>query len=212
MFGDKVHDLESSAGGSSKYINYGHTEAAVTGYEIKEAQTGSKKVNLLLETPTVTEAGFEADATAKRGGKIGRVALTTYMKDPSGLSGEEKVKAMKAYEDLEKNIQIIANKCGEKVYQAVLAVKASSLEDYLNKVIPLIQKVDLHWLIAAEEYAMNDKGYPKYTLKFVRFGFVASQEEGVAHLKPFDKENPYHYKKLEATADAQESAPAKTDW
>lgn len=206
MFGND-HNLSESK--VSPIIKFGNQCLAITGYEIKESKTGSKMVSLKVESPTVTAEGFKPMEGNLRGGQVGRVQFTIYMKNPASLSGEEQTKAMKAYQEMEKRIQIIASKLGEDVLNKVKEVSkgTDSLESFLDAVIPVISKKDLWFQVCAKEYD-NSGEYPKYSLHFGRFGFVASLTEGEGHLTPFDKTNKYHYEAMEA-ADAP-STPANT--
>ena len=188
-FGTKSHDGESSKGGNSPFINYGNHVLMINSFEVRKASTGSEQVRINFEGAPVEEAGFEAHEDSTNGGKIGRVNFSSW------LANENQV------EEFNTNMAILTNKLGVK--EEVDAIEADDLQDYLDKITPLVKGKQAHWLICAEEY-LDDKGdtpKTKYSLKTARYGFMASMAEGVDHIDAFDKENKYHYKKLEETPD-----------
>jgi len=171
--------------GVSQYLTYGVQMAALTGYNLKESKTGKKMVVLNLESPKVTDKGFEPHADAKLGGKVGRVQFTIFIDE----TNPEKVS------EVITNIGIIADKLG--VREKVDAVEANNLDDYFKKVMPIVRGKYAWWAVTGEEYA-KDGGKVGITLGLRRFGFIASMEEGEAHMRPFDKKNVYDYKALAA--------------
>lgn len=175
----------SERSGVSQFLTYGVQMAAITGLTTREASTGKKMYSLNLEGPKVTENGFEAHEDAKMGGKVGRVQFTIYVDGNNQDQNNEIIT----------NIGIIADKLG--VREKVDAVEATSLDEYLTKVLPLIRGKYAHWAITGEEYEKAD-GKIGIILKLRRYGFVASMEEGEEHLRPFDKTNLYDYKAVAA--------------
>ena len=168
----------------AKFLSYGVQEAAIIGYELKTAQSGKQQVMLLMESPKVTEDGFEPDPSAKFGGKVGRVQASIYFGPDDKARVDEFVQF----------VATIAKKLG--VNEQVDAIESSNLEDYLNKLMPIIRGKYAWWGIAAEEY-VNKENQVRYSLKFRRYGFVASLDEMKAnpeHIKPFDKNSIYDYK------------------
>jgi hypothetical protein len=183
MFGnDKV---EVSEGGGSKYLGYGNHLAAITGFEVKTSKAGDAwQVILHIETPTITEEGFKADDSAVRGGRIGKVKLAdTYYKT------EEQIRSFDG------RMQLIAKKLGAE--EALIAAKAGaqSIEEYMNRVLPVIKNKDLYLQCCAKEYIKQD-GKIGTTLHLGFKKFCASLAEGVSHMDAFDKENKYHYTKV----------------
>ncbi len=183
-FSTKNVVVEEEKKSVSKFLSYGVQEAAIIGYELKTAQSGKQQVILLMESPKVQDAGFEPDPSAKFGGKVGRVQATIY------FGPEDKARV----DEFIQFVAIIAKKLG--VTEKVDAIESSNLEDYLNKLMPLIRGKYAWWGIAAEEY-INKDNQVRYSLKFRRYGFMASLDEMKAnpeHIKPFDKTSPYDYK------------------
>jgi len=172
----------------SKYLSYGVQKAAIVGYELKTAKSGDKQqVVLNLESPKVVTPGFEADPSAKLGGKVGRIVFTIYFGEDNKQQNDEFIE----------RIAIIAKKLG--VSEKIDAVESSNLEDYLNKIIPILRGKFAWWAVTAEEYAKADSDKVGCTLGLRRYGFIASLDEMEAnpnHIKPFDKANKYDYKAL----------------
>jgi len=200
MFDDKkVEVAESGSGG--KFLSYGNHKVAITGFSVKTSKAGdSWQVSLNVETPTELAEGFKADDNAVRGGKVGRVLLDdVYYKTAEQIKG------------FDGRMQILARKAG--VLDQLLALKngASSIEEYMNKVLPLFSGKDMYLQMGAKEYKKSD-GNTGLVLFLPRYEFCASLAEGESHLKPFDKTNKYMYKKLEeapSESSAEESTGAK---
>lgn len=194
MFGNEK--VEVSEGGGSKYLSYGNHLAAITGFEVKASNAGDAwQVILHIETPPVTEEGFKADEAAIRGGRIGKVKLSdTYYKTA------EQIKSFDG------RMQLIAKKLG--VEEALVAAKAgaASIEEYLNRVLPLIKNKDLYLQCCAKEYIKKD-GKIGTTLHLGMYGFCASVSEGASHLKPFNKEDKYHYVKVTPAEEPTNEVP-----
>jgi len=174
--------------GVSKYLSYGVQEAAIVGFDLKTSSKSDKQqVVLFMEGPKVLDAGFEPDETSKFGGKVGRVNFTIYFnKDNADQMGQ-----------FLSNIALIAKKLG--VTEKVDAIDSDNLEDYLNKLMPVVRGKFAVWAITAEEYQKKDSEKVGYSLGLRRYGFIASLEEVKAnpdHIKAFDKTNAYDYKAL----------------
>lgn len=175
------------SGSIGKYLSYGVQEAAIVGFNLKTAQSGKQQVVLLMEGPKVLDAGFEPDETAKFGGKVGRVNFTIYF----DKSNEDQMGQFLS------NVALIAKKLD--VTEKVDAINSDDLEDYLNKLMPVIRGKFAVWAINAEEYQKKDSEKIGYSLGLRRYGFIASLDEVAAnplHLKAFDKANKYDYKPL----------------
>ena len=180
-----VEVKESGNGGGSKFMTYGVQKAAIIGYELKTAASGRQQVVFLMESPKVQDAGFEADPSAKFGGRVGRVQFTRYFNNTDEAAVNEFVS----------NVAIIAKKLD--VSEKVDAIESSDLKDYMDKLIVLIRGKFAVWGIAAEEYLKGDK--VGYFLKMRRYGFVCTLDEFAAnpeHLKPFDRSNQWDYKSV----------------
>ena len=174
--------------GGHKYLSYGVQEAAIVGFELKESSKSNKKqVVLLLESPKVVDAGFEPDEKAKFGGRVGRLNFSIYFNNDDKSQMEQFVS----------DIALIAKKLG--VSEQVDAISSDNVEDYLNKLMPIVRGKFAWWAITAEEYIYNKDGQDKigYSLGKRRYGFIASLEDvktNPNHIKPFDKTNKYDYK------------------
>jgi len=183
-----VQVVESGSNGGSKYLSYGVQEAAIVGFELKKSSKSDKQlVVMLLESPKVVDAGFEPDEKSKFGGRVGRLNFSIY------FGKDDKTQMDQFISD----IALIAKKLD--VSEKVDAIEADNVEDYLNKLMPIIRGKFATWAITAEEYVYVKDGADKigYSLGKRRYGFIASNEEMKAnpsHIKPFDKTNKYDYK------------------
>lgn len=170
-------------GSISQFIGPGVQIMMITGLDVKEASTGKKQFSFNLETSKIEEPGFEPHEDSKVGGKIGRVGFTIYMDDTNDSQVEELIK----------NVGIIADKLN--VRDKVDAVEATSSENYLKAVLPLLRGKSAWWAITGEEY-LNKENKVRVSLGLRRYGFIASIEEGESHLRPYDKDNQYDYKRI----------------
>ena len=191
MFGTEKHKIDES-NGIGKYVGFGNHKLMITGFEIKTSSTGKKMISMNVETPPVTDAGFAPDEKALNGGKVGRVNCSIYVDFNSMNDGVK---------DFEKTIQSIAKRMDK--YEEVFATKASTVEEYTNKVAQVLKGKFAWFQLCAEEYQKKDSDKTGFTLKLGRYGYVGKEE---SDLKPFDKENKYHYKHLEKA----DSAPVMT--
>lgn len=179
--------IEEKNVGGFQYLTYGVQKAAIVGYELKTAQSGKQMVVLLMESPKVVDAGFEPHTDAKFGGRIGKVNFTIYF-DKSNKDQMDQFII---------NIALIAKKL--EVSDKVDAIEADNLEEYLNKLMPVIRGKFAVWAITGEEYVYNKDGKDKVgvSLKLRRYGFIATLAEMEAnpnHIKPFNKDDKYDYK------------------
>jgi hypothetical protein len=188
----------------SAYINFGTGEYKINSFEIQTASTGSIRIRMNMETRPVTTQGFEGVEGAL--GKVGRVNLTSYM-------NPNKDSYKKAINIFQRKISEIADALG--VRDEVNAIEASSVEEYINKVSPLLVNKYTNWLLAAEEYLTTDKEGEEVVRTFLltpMFGFVSSDATKLV----FDKNNAYHYKKVEAvenvTSDDLKESKDSTSW
>jgi hypothetical protein len=201
MFNTKGVDTTEKSFGSSQFITYGNQELAISGYEIREASTGKKQVMLKFETPKVVEDGFEPHEDSKIGGRIGKVQFTIYMDESDGEST--------AVKEFIKNIGIVADKLN--IRDKVDAITSNSLEEYMDKFVKLARGQFAYWSVTGEQYEAQTGDGPKarWSLRLRRFGFIASKEEGIDHLQPFNiKNDPNNYDlKYLAKADDETDAP-----
>lgn len=186
-FSTKGVQIVSGGNGGSKYLSYGIQKAAVVGYELKLSQSGKQMVVLLMESPKVAETGFEPHEDSKFGGRIGKVNFTIYFGPDDKTQMDQFIS----------NVALIAKKLD--VTEKVDTIESDNLEDYLNKLLPIIRGKFAYWAITAQEYQKKDSDKVGYTLGLRRFGFIATVDEMEAnpnHLKPFDMSNPFDYKAL----------------
>jgi hypothetical protein len=182
----------------SKYLNYGINHCKINGITVIKAKTTeSKKVQFAMEGAPMGK-DFQGVDGAK--GKVGRVE-TLYMNND------------KAYQDFMRQVGVIADKLG--VRGAVDVIKASTIEDYIAQVEPLLKGKYAWWMFGGEEW---DAG--KWKLGLLKFGFVKAEsevdadsltldgyigsqllnKEGVA-IMTFDKKSRFHYHPMEKSED-----------
>ena len=108
------------------------------------------------------------------------------------------------------NLLLIADKLGVKAeIEAVNEKNLGSFESYAAAITPIFNKAGYAWFrIAGDEYEKNN-GKIGVSLRFSRFGFVASTAEGESHLKPIDPNNTYDLKKLEVIKEVEKIAKEK---
>lgn len=174
----------------SKFLSYGINFCKIVKMTvIKAKNTESRKIQFSMEGAPMGK-DFQGIDGAK--GKVGRVE-TGYMKED------------KAYQDFMRQVGIMADKLG--VRKEVDAVKASTIEDYIAQVEPLLKGKFAWWMFGGEEWAEK-----KWGLRLLKFGFIKAESEiNAASLKTegfintevlnndgvvamrFDKANHFHY-------------------
>jgi hypothetical protein len=167
----------SNSGYISKYLNPGLQNLKINSIEISEAKTGSKKLVLHTEGEEVKDLGFEGVDGAK--GPVGKIA-TFYFKP----------------EEMEEKVSRIFSEIADalEAKPQLDAIQASTLEEYISKVAPLITGKFANFKIAGEEYAKGD-GKVGVKLLLPSKYFVEKAGRTPSKLK-FDKNNTYDYKKL----------------
>lgn len=175
----------------SKYLNHGINKAKINNIVVEKAKnTESRRIVIFLEGEAVADKGFEGIDGAK--GRVGKMT-TSYMKTDA------------QYQDFMRQIGVISDKLG--VRPQVDAVTASTIEEYITKVLPYLTGKQLWWNIGGEEW--DEK---KFSLKILRYDFVKALSEidestlvhegyittearnaaGTVILR-FDKTNKYHF-------------------
>lgn len=170
--------------GESKYLTYGVQDVMVVSGEVRVSPNGYKTVTFGMESPEVKSAGFEPDPASKRGGKVGRVEFAGYINEAEPDNA--------ALAEFLSKVSIVAQKLG--VTDAVNAIQAPNVEEYVDRLIPIIRGKFAWWAITGREYVKKGTDKVGITLGIRRYGFIASEEEGKDHLRAFDKSNKYDYK------------------
>lgn len=183
---------------TSPYLRYGIQNVKINSFDVKAAVTGATQIIANVEgRPVVDDDSFEADKASTAGGKVGRVAFTIYM-------NPEKPSYQGLIDTFNTDIATLAEKLGKRdasnpdAFNA--SVKAATIEEYATKLTNVLGG-QFFWLgIKGEEYTKADAqpgDKPGVTLVKRRFSWVASEDEGEGHLKPFDKSSQYDYKTVE---------------
>lgn len=180
MFTSQGVDTAEKSFGPSKYISFGIQELKINKLEIKIASTGSKQIVFHVEGSPVKEDNFEGVEGAR--GPVGRIS-TMYMKPE-----QEK--------DLVMTFGKIADAMG--VREKLDAVKAETLESYVDAVSKVITGKFANFVVSTEQYWNVNGGKDKTgavanSLRFPKFDFVEKIGATPSRLK-FDKNNTYHFK------------------
>lgn len=184
MFSTK--NVAATATKKSKYISPGNVNAMIKEVIIKTAASGSKQLTLIMETPPVTEAGFEPEEGCK--GQIGKVAFPGVF---------IKMDNDKAKEEFNKALACIAEELD--VRNELDKISAENFEDYIEKIKPLIVNKFAWWAVSGEEYPKQDGKFGvKLSLRRLSTysKFVSKQE---SELGTWDKSKGWNYKALPKT-------------
>ena len=141
-------------------ISYGVNLLTFNAIEFKTSSTGKLLMNCHVEGPALG-AGFEgADRPdgSKAQGLVGKVDLGIYF-DP-----EDQVQVNNAMN----NLMFIATKMG--VEQQVRDIKASSIEELIEKYIAIVQGKFAWFVLKGKEYLYNDKVYVGLSFKESKIG------------------------------------------
>lgn len=177
-----LSSLGKSQGSLSPYLTYGSDQILkITDIELKFSKnTGSPKGILHMETKPFKADGFSPVEGAK--GKVGKVACGIYMKDEfSKKVFLQKLKTIAIAMGLEDEINEIK---GDSFETIVKSISKIFVGEYYAK-----------YTICAEEYE-KPGGKIGLTLMLPRLAFVEAIDANPSTIVTFDKNNPYHYKKL----------------
>ena len=174
IFDSTAVDTTDKVFGPSKYISYGLQDLKINKMEIKTASTGSKQIIFSMEGPAEKDPKFEGVDGAK--GPVGRVS-TMYMKEEQ-------------QGDLTKIFAKISDALG--VRDALNAIKATSLEDYVEKAGAVICGKFAKFCISTEQY-LNGENKVRNGLRFPKYDYVEAIGTTPSRLK-FDETNSYHFK------------------
>ena len=164
----------------SQFISYGVQKLRIVSIDTLVAKNGSgrKIYQFNMETPSIQ--GFEGFEGAT--GKVGRVKFPNkYILESNDADVDDLVKA----------VGIMTDKLGTRAELDVLDVSEMNMEEYAAAIAPLITNKYAFWKITTEQY-VNDKNKVSNSLRLAKFGFIASLEEGIDHLK-FDMSSSYDF-------------------
>lgn len=174
---------EPNNSGTSPYIGYGSRQVLrITQIELKHSQnTGSPKAIFHMETPPIKVEGFTPIEGAV--GRVGKVACGVYMKDDY------------AKKEFLRRLLNIAVALG--LEDEVSAVRSDSFEQVVKEIEKVITGNNDYakYTVFGQEYPKSN-GKIGITLLLPRNNFVEKLDANPSILVEFDKNNPYHYKKL----------------
>lgn len=124
------------------WLGYGIHRMAVTGYEIKEAKTGSKQVVLKFEGPKEDDPDFTPHQDAVRNGKFCTASFGSYLATEAQVT-----------EFLEK-VALVARHLG--VSKEVDAIQSTDINSYMEAVVKIIKFKDAYWKICGREYEKSN--------------------------------------------------------
>lgn len=206
MIGTK--NVKTNSGtGVSQYIGPGNHELMFTGFEIKESSnSGRGLLKMHVETRPVTEDGFTPSENSKNGGKVGYVDLGIYAKEGDS-----------AFDERISNLALIAEKLG--VRDQVDNISANNMTEFMNSYMNIVRGRFANYLVGGTEYSRTDSegnNTVGIALRFPRFGFVASLDEGMSKIATYDADNKYHLQKIEESKSSDTSgteySTSASDW
>lgn len=165
----------------SQFISYGVQKLKIVSIDTLVAKNGSgrKIYQLNMETPSIQ--GFEGFEGAT--GKVGRVKFPNkYILESEDTDVDDLVKA----------IGIMTDKFGTRKELEALDVSKMNMEEYAIAISPFVTNKYAFFKVCTEQY-VNNKGKVANSLRLAKFGFIASLEEGIDHLK-FDMSSSYDFK------------------
>lgn len=171
----------NSSNGISPYMNYGVGKYKINSFEIQNSSTGAQRIRMNMESMPVNDPNFNGVEGAK--GQVGRVILSSYM-NPNKDSYQGMMN------NFLRKVSDIADALG--VRDQLNVVEAANLDEYIQKITPLLTNKFTNWVIGAEEYVTEKDGemVTRYTLVTPNYGFVNADETKLT----FDKTKTYHYK------------------
>lgn len=174
--------------GTSKSIQAGVVYARVISGQLKTSGKGDKKaVELYLETEALDNfEGWPIDRDNPEGpkhkGQTGRVMATVWTDEFNNPNI--------AKNEIMSKLTVIAQELG--VRDQVNMVTASTIEEWVQKVLMIIKDQYAFWFLKGQEEEYNGKTYVKLSLP--KYKFVSKDK---SKLDEFDKNNKYHFKALE---------------
>lgn len=201
MFSTNGQEVKQS-GGTSKSFQPGVVYAHITGGQLRTSNKGDKKVlELYLEGPALENfEGWPIDRNNPDGpkykGQTARVAATMWTDEFNNVNVSRN--------EIMYKLTIIATEAGLK--QELDSITATTIEDWVTKVLDLVKNVDIYWFLKGTEEEYNGKTIVKLSLPKYKF---CSEDE--TKLEKFDKNNKYHYKAL-VTKNVSSFEPATDDF
>lgn len=189
MFSTKGQEVKTG-GGVMKSLQPGVVYAHIYSGSVRTSNKGDKKsLELVLETPEIADfEGWAIDKNNPEGPKFkglsSRVTATSWTdqwNEPNVTKNE-----------IMHKVTVIATELGLR--DAVDAISAVSLEDWVAQAINVLKGQNVYWFLNGKEEEYNDKTIVKLSLPKYKF---CSQNED--KLDKFDKSNKYHFKALEAS-------------
>ena len=201
MFSTNGQEVKQS-GGTSKSFQPGVVYAHITGGQLRTSNKGDKKVlELYLEGPALENfEGWPIDRNNPDGpkykGQTARVAATMWTDEFNNVNVSRN--------EIMYKLTIIATEAGLK--HELDSITATTIEDWVTKVLDLVKNVDIYWFLKGTEEEYNGKTIVKLSLPKYKF---CSEDE--TKLEKFDKNNKYHYKAL-VTKNVSSFEPATDDF
>jgi hypothetical protein len=110
---------------------------------------------------------------------------------------------------MQRKVAEIADALG--VREEIDKVEGTTLDDYINKISPILVNQFTNWCISADEYNTTDEEgnvKKKFTLTTPLYAFVSSEADRLT----FDKSNKYHFNPAEEVVDEPTTTSGGTEW
>jgi len=205
MFNTKGQEVK--AGGASKSLQPGVVKAHIVSGQVRTSNKGDKKaLELTLEGPALPEPfeGWAIDKDNLEGpkfkGQSSRVMATIWT-DQFNLNDVNKNEILNKLFVIGKELGIRSSLDNISSEHEI-----NCIEDWVKHAIDLIAGNDLYFFLKGQEEEYNGKTIVK--LSFPKFKFCNADE---SKLDVFDKNNKWHYKKLE-TSNVSGFEPANDDF
>lgn len=186
----KVDSEKPQSDNVSPYMTYGSAQVLkINSIELKFSQnTKNPKAILHMETKPINDTSFTPIEGAK--GKVGKVGVGVYMNSDE-LKKEflQKMKTIAAAVGVEDEIN---------------RIKSESFEEVVQKISNVIKNRYAKYTIVASEYPKPD-GKVGITLSLPKFKFVENENADPSTIVVFDKENKYHFRKIDQQSNSSYS-------
>lgn len=192
MFNTKGQEVKE--GGSLKSLQPGVVKAHIVGGQVRTSNKGDKKVlEFILEGPAIKDfEGWPIDRENPEGPKYkGQSSKVTASMWTDQFTSSDINK-----NDILNKFVIIAKELGLRsaLDNISIANEINSIEEWVEHAIELVSNNDLYFFLKGTEEEYNGKTIVK--LSFPKYKFCSVSQD---KLDVFDKNNQYHYKKLQST-------------
>lgn len=187
MFSTKGQEVKTGSR-VERSFEPGVVYAHIFGGQVRTSKNGDKKsLELTLEGPAIPDfEGWSIDKNDPEGPKFkglsSRVTATIWTDQHAETNATKN--------EIMYKIIVLAQELGLR--DAVDAISASSLEDWVAQAINIMKGHDMYWFLNGKEEEYNGKTIMKLSLPKFKFASVDEYK-----LDKFDRNNQYHFKPLQ---------------